>query len=135
MPIETSEVTTRSGHKVLRAVFSGEVTVDEARRYHQRIIPGAEYDHCGHLVLGNVTGVSSDVKKVLGSVRPDPDNPVPVAMLFPSALTRMTANLVMRLSGNDNSEAFKTEDEALEWLDQRLAHYHARRVTPTKQSG
>lgn len=134
MPIDTSELTTRSGHKVLRAVFSGEVTVDDAKRYHSRIIPGAEFDHYGHLVLGNITGVSSEVKKVLGSVKPDEDNPVPVAMLFTSALTRMTANLVMRLSGNDNSEAFHSEEQALEWLDQRLTTYHARRVVPSKKS-
>lgn len=134
MPIETSELTTRSGHKVLRAVFAGEVTVDEAKRYHARIVPGGEFQHHGHLVQGAVTGVSSEVKKVLGSVRPDADNPVPVATLFTSALTRLTASLVMRLSGNENSEAFKTEAEALDWLDQKLTTYHARRVVPTKKS-
>lgn len=134
MPITTSEVTTRSGHHVLRATFSGEVTVDEAKRYHASVIPGGPYEHHGHLVLGNVSGVSADVKKVLGSRKPDPENPVPVALLFASALTRMTANLVMRLTGNDNQESFKDEASALDWLDGRLTQYHARRVTPTKRA-
>jgi hypothetical protein len=134
MPIDTSELTTRSGHKVLRAVFSGEVTVEEAKRYLSRIIPGGEYEHHGHLVLGNVTWVSSEVKKVLGSVKADENNPVPVATLFTSALTRMTAALVMRLSGNDNSEVFRDEAQALEWLDERLTTYHARRAASSKPS-
>ncbi|MEW5741863.1 MAG: hypothetical protein AB1938_23310 [Myxococcota bacterium] len=132
MPIDTKELRTRGGHAVLRAEFSGEVTVEDAKRYHSSVIPGGPYQHHGHLVLGNVSGVSSEVKKVLGSVKPDPDNPVPVAMLFSSALVRMTAGLVMRLTGNLNSETFKTEEDALAWLDGKLAQYHARRVVPTR---
>lgn len=134
MPIETSEIVTPSGHPVLRAVFSGEVTVEEAKRYHASIIPGGRYEWHGHLVLGNVAGVSAEVKKVLGSVRPDPVNPVPVAMLFHSALTRMTANLVMRLSGNQNNEALKDEAAALAWLDERLTEFHAKRASPMKKA-
>lgn len=134
MPIETSETRTRSGHPVLRAVFSGEVTVMEATRYHASIIPGGQYEWHGQLVLGNVSGVSAEVKKVLGSVRPDPTNPVPVALVFDSALTRMTANLVMRVSGNDNNEAFKDEASALEWLDERLTVFHAKRASPLKKA-
>ncbi|MBL8920787.1 MAG: hypothetical protein JNJ54_18125 [Myxococcaceae bacterium] len=134
MPIETSETFTQSGHAVLRAVFKGEVTVEEARRYHSSITPGGRYEWHGHLVLGNVTGVGADVKKVLGSVRPDPANPVPVALLIDSALMRMTANMVMRLSGNDNNEAFKDEGRALEWLDERLTVFHARRPAPLKKA-
>lgn len=134
MPIASAEITTRSGHKVLRAVFSAEVNVDEARRYHASIIPGGPYEWHGHLVLGNVSGVSAEVKKVLGSVRPDPANPVPVALVFSSALTRMTANLVMRLSGNDNNEAFSDEASALAWLDERLTVFHSKRVQPIKKA-
>lgn len=134
MPIETSEVATRSGHLVLRAVFSGDVTVEEARRYHSGLILGGRYEWHGHLVLGNVSGVSAEVKKVLGSVRPDPVNPVPVALVFTSALTRMTANLVMRLSGNENNEGFKDEAGALAWLDERLTVFHAKRASPMKRA-
>jgi hypothetical protein len=134
MPIDTTELRTRSGHPVLRAVFSGDVSVDEAKRYHASIIPGGMYEWHGHLVLGNVAGVSADVKKVLGSVRPDPANPVPVALVFTSALTRMTANLVMRLSGNENNEAFKDEAGALAWLDERVAEFLAKRDAPAKKA-
>jgi hypothetical protein len=134
MPIETSEVLTRSGYPVLRAVFSGEVSVDDAKRYHGSITPGGRYEWYGHLVLVNVAGVSAEVKKVLGSARPDPTNPVPVALVMVSALTRMTANLVMRMSGNDNNEAFKDEAGALAWLDARMAVFLAKRDSPVKKA-
>ncbi|MBL8938709.1 MAG: hypothetical protein JNM69_29380 [Archangium sp.] len=59
MPIETSELKTRSGHLVLRVVFSGDVTVAQAKAYHSSVLPGAQYGLHGHLALGNVTGLSS----------------------------------------------------------------------------
>ena len=57
------------------------------------LFPGAKYDGFGHLVTGNVTGVSGDVKKVLASQKPDPRNPPPVAVILDSALARMAAGL------------------------------------------
>lgn len=134
VPIATRELLTASGHPVLRAVFSGDVTVEEAKRYHASIIPGGPYEWHGHLVLGNVAGISAEVKKVLGAVRPDPSNPVPVALVMDSALLRMTASLVMRLSGNDNNEAHKDEASALAWLDERLTVFHAKRALPMKKA-
>ncbi|GMU60334.1 MAG: hypothetical protein AMXMBFR34_20970 [Myxococcaceae bacterium] len=132
MPIDTSELKTRSGHPVLRAEFSGEVTVEEARRYHASVCPGGPYELHGHLVLGKVTDLSSDVRQVLGSRKPDPHNPVPVAMLFSSTLVRMVAGLVMRLMGDVKSETFKKEADALAWLDGELIRFHARRAETAK---
>ncbi len=123
MPIEVAELMTRSGHPVLRAEFISEVTVADARGYHSELVPGARYAGYGHLVCGNVTGVSSEVKKVFASQKADPDNPSPIAIILSSALARMAAGLTMRLTDNTNSEAFKDEVEALEWLDGRMTRY------------
>ena len=127
MPIEVSELKTKSGHPVLRAEFISEVTVADARGYHAQLVPGARYEGYGHLICGNITGVSSEVKKVFASQKADPDNPSPIAIILSSALARMAAGLTMRLTDNSNSDAFKTEAEALEWLDARMTEYLKKR--------
>jgi hypothetical protein len=123
VPIEVQELKTKSGHPVLRAMFIKEVSVADAEKYHSSLIPGAHYDGWGHLVVGNVTGVSSEVKKVLSRQKPDPRNPPPIAIILDSALARMAASLAMRLTENGNSDYFKTEPEALAWLDERMKEY------------
>ncbi len=133
MPIDLKELKTKSGHPVLRANFVKEITVAEARQYHALLVPGAQYDGFGHLVTGNVTGVSGDVKKVLASQKPDPRNPPPVAVILDSALARMAAGLAMRLSENDNTDAFKTEQDALDWLDGRMAEYQRKKAPAPKR--
>jgi hypothetical protein len=40
----------------------------------------------------------------------------------------MAAALTMRLTNNDNTDSFKSEDEALEWLDGRMAAFLAKRA-------
>lgn len=132
MPIETRELKTKSGHDVLRATFIHEVTVQDARRYLELIVPGAKYDGWGHLVVGNITGVSGDVKKVLGAQKPDPVNPPPVATVFESALARMVAGLALRLSENNNTDSFKSEDEGLAWLDERMAEFKRKAAAKKK---
>ena len=127
MPIEVSELKTKSGHPILRANFISEVTVADARRYHSELVPGARYDGFGHLICGNITGVSGDVKKVLASQKADPKNPTPIAIILSSALARMAAGLAMRLTDNGNSETFKNETEALDWLDARMTDYLKKR--------
>jgi hypothetical protein len=127
MPIEVNELKSKSGHPVLRAEFISEVTVADARGYHAQLVPGARYEGYGHPICGNVTGVSSEVKKVFASQKADPNNPSPIAIILSSALARMAAGLTMRLTDNSNSEAFKSETEALEWLDGRMTDYLKRR--------
>ncbi len=123
MPIEVSETKTKSGQPVVRANFITEVTVADAQAYHLKVIPGGKYDGYGHLVVGNVTGVSSEVKKVLGSQKPDARNPPPVAIILSSALARMAASLTLRVTGNHNTDSFRTEAEALAWLDGTMAEF------------
>lgn len=128
MPIKVDELKTRSGHPIVRATFIKEITVPEAQAYHRDLKPGAKYDGWGHLVLGNVTGVSSDVRKVLASQVPeDVTNPPPVAVVLESALARMAAGLAMRLSDNNNTDSFKNEQEALAWLDGRMTEFLRKR--------
>lgn len=135
MPIETHERKTRSGHPVLHAHFVEEVTVDEARAYHQSLVPGAKYDGWGHLVTGNIRSVSSDVKQVLASQKPDPLNPPPVALVLESAIVRMVAGLTMRVTENSNSDTFKTPELALEWLDARMTEFVRRRSAKPGAAG
>lgn len=123
MGIETRQLRTASGHPVLRADFNGEITVADAAAYHQSILPGGRYAAHGHLVVGNVTGVPADVKKVLASKAPDPKNPEPVAVVLDSALARMAAGLALRLTNNENTEFFKDEAEGLAWLDGRMSEF------------
>ncbi len=123
MPIEVNEAKTKSGHPVVRTNFITEVTVADAQGYIQKVMPGGKYDGFGHLVVGNVTGVSSEVKKVLGSQKPDPRNPPPVAVILSSALARMAASLTLRVTGNHNTDSFRNEEEALQWLDGRMAEF------------
>ncbi|MDP1822334.1 MAG: hypothetical protein Q8L48_03800 [Archangium sp.] len=127
MAIELSELKTKSGHPVLRANFVKEVTVADAEGYHAKLVPGAKYDGWGHLVVGNITGVSSEVRKVLSSQKTDARNPVPVALILTSALARMAAALTMRLTDNSNSDSFKSEEEGLAWLDGRMAEFLRKR--------
>jgi hypothetical protein len=119
VPIEVTEVKTKSGHPVLRTNFVSEVTLGDVDKYHQRTPPG-QYDDWGHLVVGNVTGVSNEVKKKLSSRKRTIDTQPPVAIVLSSALMRMAASLTMRVMGNDNSESFKSEEDGLAWLEERL---------------
>ncbi len=121
MPIETAEVKTTSGHPVLKAVFSGDVTLPEAQAYHSQLLPGQRFHRCGHLVVGNIRGVSSEVKKLLSSYKADPVNPPPVAIVLGSAILSLVAGLVTRSTGNENTEYFNDERAAMEWLDGRVA--------------
>jgi hypothetical protein len=118
VPIELTETKTKSGHPVLRANFISEVTMADAELYHQRTPPG-RYEDWGYLVVGNVTSVSSDVKKKLSS-RKREGKPQPVAIVLTSPLMRMAASLVARLSGSGESETFRSEADALAWLDAQL---------------
>lgn len=126
MPIELSIVKTKSGHSVVRTDFITEVTVADAQRYFAKISPGGAYDGFGHLAVGNVTGVSSEVKKILSSLK-SPENPAPVAVVITSALVRMAASLTMRITNNSNTDSFKTEEEAMLWLDERMTEFTRKR--------
>ncbi len=90
--------------------------------------PGAPYHHHGHLVLGRILDVSGEVRKILGSEKPpDPNNPPPVALVIPSALMRMAVSLVMRASGNPNTDFFKDEASALVFLDKAMVEFERKR--------
>jgi len=126
--ITTSELRTASGHPVLRSVYEGDITPEDARRFIEKVKPGAPYHLHGHLVLGRVLDVSSEVRKILGSEKPpDPDNPPPVALVIPSALMRMAVSLVMRASGNSNTDFFKDEASALLFLDRAMPEFERKR--------
>ncbi|MBL8913748.1 MAG: hypothetical protein JNM17_23805 [Archangium sp.] len=128
MPIELSELKTKSGHPIVRAKFVSEVTVRDATEYFAAVRAGAKYDGWGHLACGNVTGVSGEVRKVLSSEQTDQSNPTPVAVVLESALARMAASLTMRLSGNANTDSFKDEAEALAWLDGKMKAFVEKRA-------
>ncbi len=132
MPIETTVVRTKAGHPVLRAVYQGGLTVADAERYVADSVPGGRFEHHGHLVLGKIADVPRDVQKALSAAKPDPANPPPVALVIESALVRMITGLVMRLSQNANTEFFKSEAEALAWLDGAMTTYAAKRNKPPR---
>ena len=126
--IATKPIRTAAGHPVLQSTYSGDITLDEARRFIELVKPGSPYDHYGHLVLGTMLDVSTDVRKVLSAQKPqDPDNPVPVALVVPSAMMRMIVSLAMRASGNPNTDFFKDEASALLFLDRAMAEYERKR--------
>jgi hypothetical protein len=123
MPILLSEVKTKSGFLVARSEFISEVTVEEAVAFMKKTAPGTAYEGMPFLVVGNVTGVSAEVKKALQPASP-PKRPAPVAVVLSSVFARVAAGLMLRASGGaGNSEYFKTEAEALSWLDQAAAEY------------
>lgn len=116
MPILLSEVQTPQGRTVARAEFVTEVTVQDARRFLEQTGIGTRYEKLPFLVVGNVSGVSSEVKKALANPH-RLEKPMPVAVVLNSALARMVASLMLR--GNDHSSAyFKNEADALAWLDE-----------------
>lgn len=126
--IATKPIRTASGHSVLQSTYSGEVSVEEARSFIEAVKPGGPYDHHGHLVLGNMLDVSKEVRKVLSAQKPqDLNNPVPVALVVPSAMMRMVVSLAMRASENPNTDFFKDEASALLFLDGAMAEYERKR--------
>ncbi len=118
MPILVSEVKTQSGSMVVRAEFVKEVTLADAKSFMERAGVGTRYESAPFLITGNITGVSAEVKKAL-TPEVKPKNPGPIAVVLDSAIARMVAGLLMRLSGEARSEYFKTEADALAWLDGR----------------
>jgi len=116
MPIHVSETKTRSGFVVLRVEFEKEVSVADAEGFMAQVGDGTKYERTPYVVTGNITSVSSDVKRAL-TPQVKPKNPPSVAIVLSSAVARMVAGLMMRLSGPADSEYFKSEAEAIEWLD------------------
>lgn len=126
MPIEVSEMQTHSGYRIVRAEFVDEVTVDEAHRYHSSLLPGARYEGWGHLIVGNVSRVSLEVREIMASQKPELHNPPPVALVLESAFARVAAGLALRFAENPNANSFKNEAAALRWLDTKMAHFVVR---------
>jgi len=126
MPIISTELKTQSGYAVLRSVYQEPITVADAEKFMASVKRGAPYEHHGQLILGQVAGVSGEVRKVLSSEKADPVNPQPVAMVMRSMVVRAVAALVARASGA-TVEFFKDEAEALQWLDPRMRTYEAKR--------
>lgn len=46
-------------------------------------------------------------------------------------MLRMMASLITRAGGNENSQFFKDEGAALDWLDGALQVFHAKREAPS----
>lgn len=126
MPIELTQLKTRSGHPVLRVNFQSEVTPYDAAEFMRQAVRGGEFFGYGHLVVGDISGLSSAVRKVLTSEKTRPTNPPPVAIVLVSALTRMVASVAMRLTDNENNEYFKNEVEAKDWLEARMNEFIAK---------
>jgi hypothetical protein len=128
VPILTSELRTRSGYLVLKSTYSEPITVSDAEKFLKLCADGATYRHAGHLVVGKLTAVSGEARRVLESQAADPTNPPPVALVMSSAIMRMVASLAMRAGRNDNGEFFPDEQHALDWLDERMKVYETRRT-------
>jgi hypothetical protein len=126
MPILQTTRSTLGGHPVVRSVYEHPVTVADAKAFVEKVKPGSALQHHGHLILGKLTGLDADARKALSEQKPDPQNPVPVALVMPSAMLRMTAGLVARATGTE-LHFFSTEAEALTWLDEAMAAYEAKR--------
>jgi len=127
MPILSTETKSPGGYAVLRSVYQEPITVADAEKFIASVRDGAPYRHHGHLIVGQLSSVNGEVRKVLSSEKADPTNPPPVAMVMGSALVRMVASLAMRAGSNENLEFFKDEPSALQWLDARMAAYEAKR--------
>lgn len=56
---------------------------------------------------------------------------MPVAIVMESPMLRMMASLITRAGGNENSQFFKDEGAALDWLDGALQVFHAKREAPS----
>ncbi|PZR11833.1 MAG: hypothetical protein DI536_15970 [Archangium gephyra] len=120
MPIHVTEVRTPKGARVLRTEFVHEVTLSEAQKYIREYGAASPNADSPFLIVGNVTGLAGEVRKVLQPT--DVQLKSPVAVVVSSAIARMLASLMLRASGgNDLSEFFKVEPEALEWIDEMLA--------------
>jgi len=117
MPIYLTEVKTPKGRRVARSEFVSEVTLEDARRFLAASGEGTPFANLAFLVVGNVSGVSGEVKKLLSTPR-QIETPMPVAVVLNSAIARMLAGLVLRTNNNKKSDYFKTEAEALAWLDE-----------------
>lgn len=126
VPIELSELKTRAGHPVLRVNFEGEVSVLEAEAFLVKVSRGGPMFGHGILVVGNISGLTAQVRKVLTSEKSRPTNPPPVAIMVLSAMTRMVAGLAMRLSQNENTDFFNSEPEAMTWLEGRMETFIAK---------
>ena len=127
VPITLTQLKTSQGHPVLKVTFEGEVTPAEAQAFHAKVTRGGEHFGCGHLVTGHIAGLSAEVRKILTSEKTTDLNPPPVAIVLVSALTRMVAGVAMRITENDNTDFFKNEPAALEWLEGRMNTFISKR--------
>jgi hypothetical protein len=107
------------GLPYIRLGIEAEIGVAEARDYVARFQPGGDYH--GRPILAVVArGVSFDIaaRKLLIESRAT----VPTSCVVTAPLARAAVNLMIRGAGlSSKARVFKTEPEALAWLEERGA--------------
>jgi hypothetical protein len=122
MPIQASVFRFPSGARGVRADCTGTITKEDASAWLQQVDPGGPFHGLPVLAVAlRLDRASPEARGMyagLGNSAPGAERWIAVVVTNP--VLRVTANFVMRITRKRKMRLFRTEEEAVRWLDERL---------------
>ena len=132
MPIQAIAFRLPSGAQGVRADCTGTVTKEEAEAWLRQVEPGGPFHGLPVLAvaqrLDRLTADARGVYAKLGNSAPEVERWI--AVVVTNSVLRVTANFVMRITKKRKMRLFRTEEEAVRWLDDRLRADAAGKAAP-----
>jgi len=133
MPIQASIFRLPSGVRAVRADCTGTVTREDAHAWLRQVDLGGPFHGLPVLAialhLDRMTPEARGAYAALGNSTPGVERWMAVVVNTP--VLRVTViNFVMRITKKRKMHVFKTEEEAVRWLDERLHEDAARKPAP-----
>jgi len=132
MPIQASAFRLPSGLQGVRADCTGTVTKEEAGAWLRQVAPGGPFHGLPVLAvalqLDRLTPEARGVYAELSNSAPEVERWIAVVVTNP--VIRVTANFAMRITKKRKMRLFRTEEEAVRWLDERLRADAAEKAAP-----
>jgi len=122
MPMRGTAIQLPCGAPAVRAECFGTIGQEDAERWMQQFAPGKPYHGLPILaVTTRIEHIDPRARSTFAQSRRALGQPAPwTAVVVTSPVIRVTANFVMRITGNKKYRSFETEQEALRWLDERV---------------
>jgi hypothetical protein len=132
MPIQASVFRLPSGARGVRADCIGTVTKEEVGAWLRQIDPDGPFHGLPVLAVAlQLDRLTPEARGVYAKL----SNSIPgierwIAVVGTNPVIRVTANFVMRITKKRKMRLFRTEEEAVRWLDEHLRADAAEKAAP-----
>jgi hypothetical protein len=132
MPIQAGTFQLPSGARAVRADCTGTVTREDADVWLRQVQPGGPFHGLPALVIAlQLDRTTPEARGVYVQLRNSaPGDERWIAVVVTNPVLRVTVNFVMRITRKRKMHVFRTEEEAVRWLDERLHEDAAGQAAP-----